>query len=124
APHPGRNQASKQRDPLFDVVLEVSSRLGDTFTHVGQRGKMNTGFDVVLACDASYKSPIAGVTLIERNVARNCLAGSPRQVIEDDEMLAAFEQQLYGDAANVPGATCDEDHRSLPLRLCVFATLR
>src|ERR1700722_18320186 len=103
------HQSAKKPDALFDVILEICGGFLDGFADIGQRGKMDAGFDFVFPHYAFEQGGIADTTFVEWHAGINGGAMTSEQIIEHDNFLANFAQSFRSHAADV---ACSARHKN------------
>jgi len=99
APHTRLHERAHERDTLRDIVLIILGWIGDRFTHFDQAGKMDAGFQFVLAGDARQKDAIANFPLIQwSSIVQQGVVASG-QIIQHDDQFPFCSEAFHRHAA-------------------------
>jgi hypothetical protein len=111
-PHTRLHERAHERDTLCDIVLIILGWIGDRFSHFDQAGKMDAGFQFVLASDSRQKFAIADFPLIEwRSIVQQGAVASG-QIIQHDDLFPFCSEAFHCHTANVARATCYENRHN------------
>ena len=104
----GLNQA-RARDRVVPVVLEgVDDRLG----HHGASGEVDYRPDTVIRDERAGRRGVAGIAFHEFRLGGNGRPGPRHEVVEDHHGIPRLEKGQGGVAADVAGASGDQDRSS------------
>ena len=93
---------AEQPDALFDVILVIERGLRSLTLRRKRKPQSEcTHRCRALRINACHQLAIADVAFIKRHFGRDRVAMPARQVIENNDLLAARAQQLGGDTADV-----------------------
>ena len=77
---------------------------------------MNDGIDTVLGDGRGSQRLVAGLAHHQRNAFRHCPVEAGREIVEYHDGFAGIEQRVNHVAADIAGATGDQDRHSLGSR--------
>src|SRR5207253_2028199 len=98
------------------VVAEVLARILNRLPRLDVGGEMDDGFDLVIL-EGLVERVRIGDLADEQRRAADRFAVALLHVIEDDDLITGLLQRMNGVAADVAGASGDEDlwHSKIPL---------
>src|SRR5205085_4446550 len=82
---------------------------------------VNHRVDALLAQHGSHQIDVTGIALDKARITRHQFANTGTEIIDDNDMLPAFEQSIDHVAADIAGAAGDEDRHEAPPRFWLLS---